>query len=65
MEGYTLGVLPMIHFLLEFISLTHLVVKEVVFADDFTTSLILKTTGENYQFLVRNMVITQKLQNDI
>ena len=45
--GYALGVLPLIHFLLEFISLNHLVLKEVVFADDFTTSLILKTTGEN------------------
>lgn len=47
METYTLGVLSSIHFLLEFISLNHLIVKEVVFADYFRTSLILKTTGEN------------------
>ena len=38
MGAYALGTLPLIHFLLEFISINHLSVKEVVFADDFTVA---------------------------
>ena len=33
-----LGILPLIHFLLEFISINHLSAKEVAFADDFTVT---------------------------
>ena len=36
MRSYALGILPLIHFLLEFISINHLSAKEVAFADDFT-----------------------------
>ena len=35
MGAYALGILPLIHFLLEFISINHLSAKEVAFADDF------------------------------
>ena len=38
METYALGILPLIHFLLEFISINHLSAKEVAFADDFTVA---------------------------
>ena len=38
METYALGILPLIHFLLEFISINHLSAKEVAFADDFTVT---------------------------
>ena len=36
MGAYALAVLPLIHFLLEFISIDHLSANEVAFADDFT-----------------------------
>ena len=35
MRASAFGILPLIHFLLEFISINHLSAKEVVFADDF------------------------------
>ena len=35
---YASGILPLIHFLLEFISINRLSAKEVVFADDFTVA---------------------------
>ena len=38
MGEYALGILPLIHFLLEFISINHLSAKEVAFADDFTVA---------------------------
>ena len=38
MGAYELGILPLIHFLLEFISINHLSAKEVAFADDFTVA---------------------------
>ena len=38
MGEYALGILPLIHFLLEFISINHLSAKEVVFAHDFTVA---------------------------
>ena len=38
MGVYTLGILPFIHFLLEFISINHLSAKEVAFTDDFTVT---------------------------
>ena len=38
MGTYALGILPLIHFLLEFISINHLSAKEVAFADDFTVA---------------------------
>ena len=38
MGAYALGILPLIHFLLEFISINHLSAKEVAFADDFTVA---------------------------
>ena len=38
MGAYALGILPLIHFLLEFISINHLSAKEVAFADDFTVT---------------------------
>ena len=38
MGAYALGILPLIHFLLEFISINHLSAKEVVFPDDFTVA---------------------------
>ena len=38
MGVYTLGILPFIHFLLEFISINHLSAKEVAFADNFTVT---------------------------
>ena len=37
MGAYTLGILPLIHFLIEFISI-NLSAKEVAFADDFTVA---------------------------
>ena len=36
-EG-TLGILPLIHFLLQFISVNHLSAKDVAFANDFTVA---------------------------
>ena len=36
MGAYALGILPLIHFLLEFISINYLIAKEVAFAGDFT-----------------------------
>ena len=36
MGANTLGILPLIKFLLEFINLNEMNVKEVVFADDFS-----------------------------
>ena len=36
MGAYALAVLPLIYFLLEFISIDHLSANEVAFADDFT-----------------------------
>ena len=50
---YALGILPLIFFLLDFISINHLSAKEVTFADDFTVTgkltsiLVLETTVEN------------------
>ena len=38
MGAYALGILPLIHFLFEFISINHLSAKEVAFADDFTVA---------------------------
>ena len=38
MGAYALGILPLIHFLLEFISINYLSAKEVAFADDFTVA---------------------------
>ena len=38
MGAYALGILPLIHFLLEFISINHLIAKEVAFAGDFTVA---------------------------
>ena len=38
MGAYASGILPLIHFLLEFISINHLSAKEVAFADDFTVT---------------------------
>ena len=38
MRAYALGILPLIHFLLAFISINHLSTKEVAFADDFTVA---------------------------
>ena len=35
LRAYVLGVLPLIHFLLEFISINHLSAKEVTFSDKF------------------------------
>ena len=35
---YASGILPLIHFLLKFISINCLSAKEVVFADDFTVA---------------------------
>ena len=36
--AYASGILPLIHFLLELISIKHLSAKEVAFADDFTVA---------------------------
>ena len=44
MGVYALGILPLIHFLFEFISINHLSAKEVVFADDFTVADKLTST---------------------
>ena len=38
MGAYTLGILPLIHFLLEFISINHLSAKQIAFADNFTVA---------------------------
>ena len=38
MGAYALGILPLIHFLFEFISINHLSAKEVVFAGDLTVA---------------------------
>ena len=38
MGGYALAILPSIKFLLEFVSLNEINVKEVVFADDFSVA---------------------------
>ena len=38
MVAYAPGILSLIHFLLQFISLNHLSAKEVAFADDFTVA---------------------------
>ena len=38
MGVYALGILPLIHFLLGFISVNHLSAKEVAFADDFAVA---------------------------
>ena len=38
MGAFALGILPLVHFLLEFISINHLSVKEVAFTDDFTVA---------------------------
>ena len=38
MGTYALGILPLIHFLFEFISINHLSAKEVVFAGDLTVA---------------------------
>ena len=40
---YTLAILPLIHFLPEFISIYYVSAKEVAFADDFT---VLENIGE-------------------
>ena len=50
-----LGILPLIHFLLECISINHLIAKEAAFADDFTVA------GK----LIRNSVNSKKFQNHI
>ena len=36
--AYSLGILPLIHFRFEFISINHLSAKETAFADDFTVA---------------------------
>ena len=38
MGRYALGILPLIHFLLQFILINHLSAKEVALADDFTVA---------------------------
>ena len=38
MGAYTVGILPLIHFPLEFVSITHLSAKEVAFADSYTVA---------------------------
>ena len=38
MGAGTLGILPLIHFLLQFISVNHLSAKDVAFANDFTVA---------------------------
>ena len=38
MGAYALGILPLIHFLLEFISINHRSAKEVAFVDEFTVA---------------------------
>ena len=39
MGAYVLEILPLVHFLLEFISINHLSTKEVALADDFTVAV--------------------------
>ena len=66
MGAYALGILPLIHFLFEFISINHLSAKEVAFADDFTVAgklTSIRDYWENQQFLAQRMVTSQKLQN--
>ena len=38
MGAGTLGILPLIHFLLQFISVNHISAKDVAFANDFTVA---------------------------
>ena len=46
MGTHALGILPLIHSLLEFISINHLSAKEVSFADDFTVAGKLTSTRD-------------------
>ena len=66
MGAYAKGILPLFHFLFEFISINHLSAKEVAFADDFTVAgklTSIRDYWENQQFLAQRMVTSQKLQN--
>ena len=63
---YALRMLPVLQFLLDFISVDKLNAKKVAFADDFTAAgkfSIIKTVGVNQNLLVQSMVTFQKHQN--
>ena len=45
-RAHALGVLPLIHLLLEFISINHLSAKEIAFADDSTVAGKLTSIGD-------------------
>ena len=66
MSAYALGILPLLQFLLDVISVNELNAKEVAFADDFTVACkisSIKTTGANYHVLAQTMVTFRKHQN--
>ena len=66
MGACALGILPLLQFLLDFISINELNAKEVAFADDFTVACkisSIKTTGANYHVLAQTMVTFRKHQN--
>ena len=68
LRAYAFGILPLTHFLLEFISTNYLVLKRLpllTILQSLVNWLVLETSGENYQFLARSMVTSQKLQNHI
>ena len=64
LRAYAFGILPLTHFLLEFISTNYLVLKRLpllTILQSLVNWLVLETSGENYQFLAQSMVTSQKL----